>query len=113
FCCPDATANPYLAIAAVLLAGVDGVERRLEPPVDGDKPMGARIPNCLESALEGLEGDRGFLTKGGAFSDRLIDAWIADRWKRHILPVRSRPHPWELSHTDQCGSPRGGEASLG
>lgn len=100
FCCPDATANPYLAFAAILLAGLDGVERRLEPPVNGDAPMGVRVPHCLESALDALDADRGFLTAGGAFSDGIIEAWISDRWTRHVLPVRSRPHPWELSLTE-------------
>jgi glutamine synthetase len=100
FCCPDSTANPYLAFAAVLLAGLDGVERRLEPPVDGDAPMGVRVPHCLEAALDGLAADRGFLTEGGAFTDRLLESWIADRWTQHIIPVRSRPHPWELEQTD-------------
>lgn len=112
FCCPDSTANPYLAFAAVILAGLDGVERRLEPSVDGDRPAGVRVPHCLEAALDGLDADRGFLTEGGAFSDRLIEAWIADRWTRHILPVRSRPHPWELTQTEQFGSARGVEAAI-
>lgn len=111
FCCPDSTANPYLAFAAIIMAGLDGVERRLEPPVDGDRPMGVRVPHCLESALECLDADRGFLTEGGAFTDRLIEAWISDRWTRHILPVRSRPHPWELSRTEQFGSARGVESA--
>jgi len=96
FCLPDSTANPYLAFAAVILAGLDGVERRLEPPVDGDKPLGVRVPHCLEAALDALDSDRAFLTEGGAFTDRLIEAWIADRWTRHILPVRAVPHPGEF-----------------
>jgi glutamine synthetase len=113
FCCPDPTANPYLALAAVILAGLDGVERRLEPPVDGDRPMGTRVPHSLEAALDGLDADRGFLTEGGAFTHRLIDAWIKDRWTRHILPVRLRPHAWELAKTEQFGSALGVEAASG
>lgn len=96
FCCPDSTANPYLALAAIILAGLDGMERRLEPGVDAAEPGGARLPHCLEEALESLAADKGFLAAGGAFSDRLIGAWIADRWARDILPVRSVPHPAEL-----------------
>lgn len=97
FCCPDATANPYLALAAILLAGLDGAERRLDPALDGGSPAASRVPHCLEAALDGLDLDRGFLTGGGAFTDGLLEAWIADRWARHILPVRSVPHPGEVS----------------
>ena len=97
FCSPDATANPYLAFAAVLLAGLDGVERGLEAPVDGGAPLRVRVPHSLESALDSLDADRGFLTDGEAFTEGLIDSWINDRWTRHVLPVRSRPHPAELS----------------
>lgn len=104
FCCPDSTANPYLAFAAIILAGMSGVEKRLKPPVDGDPPMGVRVPHCLEAALDGLDADRAFLTEGGAFSDRLIDAWISDRWSRFVVPVRTRPHPWELSQAEPFGN---------
>lgn len=107
FCCPDSTANPYLAFAAVLLAGFDGVEKRLEPPVDGSAPMRVRMPHSLESALDSLGSDRAFLTAGEAFSDALIDAWIKDRWTRYVVPVRSRPHPWELSENEEYGRARG------
>ncbi len=97
FCSPDATANPYLAFAAVLLAGLDGVERKQEAPVDGSAPLRVRVPHSLESALDSLDADRDFLTEGDAFTEGLIDTWINDRWTRHVLPVRSRPHPWELA----------------
>ena len=97
FCSPDSTANPYLAIAAVLLAGLDGAERKQEAPVDGNAPLRVRVPHSLESALDCLDADRDFLTAGEAFTEGLIDTWINDRWTRHVLPVRSRPHPWELS----------------
>lgn len=113
FCTPDSTANPYLALAGIILAGLDGVERRLEPPVDGDRPSAARAPHCLESALDALDADRAFLTGGGAFTDVLLDAWIRDRWTRHVLPVRQRPHPWELEQTEQFGSARGVETRDG
>ena len=111
FCCPDSTANPYLALAAVILAGLDGVERGLAPALDGDRPAGPRVPHCLESALDCLDADRAFLIADGAFSGRLLDAWIKDRWTRHILPLRSRPHPWELTRTDQFGSALGVDAT--
>lgn len=106
FCCPDSTANPYLAFASIILAGLDGAERRLEPPVDGDAPLGVRVPHCLEAALDALDADHAFLTGGGAFTERLLGAWAADRWTRHILPVRAVPHPAELAQPDG-GSVRG------
>ena len=104
FCAPDSTANPYLAFAAIILAGLSGVERKLEPPVDRDPPLGVRVPHCLESALDGLDADRAFLTESGVFADPLLDAWIADRWTRYVLPVRTRPHPLELSQAEPFGN---------
>ncbi len=96
FCAPDSTCNPYLAFAAIIMAGLDGVERMIEPSIDGAHPPAVRTPHCLESALESLDTDRGFLTCGEVFSDRMIDAWIKERWMTQVLPVRSRPHPAEL-----------------
>ena len=97
FCSPDSTANPYLAFASVLLAGLDGIARKREAPVDGAEPMRVRLPHSLESALDCLDADRDFLTEGRAFTEGLIDSWIQDRWTRHVLPVRLQPHPLELS----------------
>jgi glutamine synthetase len=90
----DSTCNPYLALAAVLAAGLDGLERGLEPPVEAPE---RRLPFCLEEALELLNGDRAFLLKGDVFTDLMIDSWIADRWRRQIEPSRAGPHPVELS----------------
>jgi glutamine synthetase len=103
FCCADSTANPYLALSAVIMAGLDGILRRAEPPVDGSPAMALRFPGSLGEALDALAADRSFLTGVGVFSNELIDAWIKDRWERHVLPVRSRPHPWELAHADVFG----------
>lgn len=112
FCCPDSTANPYLAFAAVLLAGLDGIERRLDPPVDGSEPMRVRMPHSLESALDSLACDRGYLTTGGAFTDQIIDAWIKERWAQYVVPVRLRPHPWELSERQEQTQARGDTAVM-
>lgn len=111
FCCPDSTANPYLAFAAVLLAGLDGVRAQVEAPVDGAAPLRVRVPHSLEGALDALDEDRGYLTGGGAFSDRLIDAWIKDRWTGQVVPVRSMPHPWETSGTEERWRTGGGDAA--
>lgn len=100
FCVPDGTANPYLAVAAALLAGLDGVERGVEAPVDGHRPLSARLPHALEGALDALDSDRAYLARGSVFSDALLEAWRKDRWNRFVLPVRTRPHDWELAHCD-------------
>lgn len=108
FCASDPTANPYLAFSAVIMAGLDGIQRKLEPAVDGAPlPARPRLPHCLESALEALDEDREFLTADGVFSHRLIDAWIAERWTSHIAPLRSQPHPWELANADLFVQPGG------
>jgi glutamine synthetase len=111
FCSPDSTANPYLAFAAIIQAGVDGVERALEAPLDGSAAEGGGFPHTLESALDSLDSDREFLAKSGVFCDDLIAAWITDRWERQVLPVRSRPHPWELSELESFGRARGLETA--
>jgi glutamine synthetase len=100
----DSMANPYLAFAAVILAGLDGIERKLEAPLDGAAPHRNGVPHCLESALEALAADRGFLTGSDVFSDQLIDAWIQERWASQVVPVRSHPHPSELTGSDLPGA---------
>ncbi len=96
FACSDSSANPYLAFAAMLMAGLDGVENRLEPAIDELPPDGPRLPHSLEEALTALEDDQDFLRRGGVFTEELIQAWIRERWKLQVLPVRSEPHPSEL-----------------
>lgn len=106
FRCPDPSANAYLAFAAMLMAGLDGVEKRIDPGDPLDKniydlpPEEAKnvqqVPGSLEESLEALEGDRAFLEKGGVFTPDVIDIWIDYKRKREIDPVRLRPHPWEF-----------------
>ena len=106
---PDATCNPYLAIAAQLLAGIDGIRQRLNPadlgfgPVDEDiftwpAERRARIealPTSMEEAMRALENDHEFMLAGEVFSKDLIDRWIArKRWEER--EVRNRPHPYEI-----------------
>jgi glutamine synthetase len=103
FRCPDPTANPYLAFSAMLMAGLDGIEKGIDPgaPADfdlfeeshGDIPQ---VPGSLDEALNALEKDHAFLTKGGVFSQELISTWID--WKRtnEADVVRLRPHPAEF-----------------
>src|SRR5207244_3520276 len=86
FRCPDAAANPYLAFAAMLMAGLDGIERGLDPggPHDVDlfeDDHGVqKVPASLGEALDALEADHAFLLEGDVFSDELIRTWID--WKR-------------------------------
>jgi glutamine synthetase len=106
FRCPDPSANAYLAFAAMLMAGLDGVENRIDPGDPLDKniydlpPEEARrvpqVPGSLEESLRALEEDHGFLTKGDVFTSDVIDTWISYKRTHEIDPVRLRPHPWEF-----------------
>ncbi|MEX0863625.1 MAG: type I glutamate--ammonia ligase [Acidimicrobiia bacterium] len=106
FRCPDPACNPYLAFSAMLMAGLDGVQRRVEPhdPVDKDiydlPPAELAglpsVPASLDAALEALEADHDFLLTGGVFTKGLIEAWIEYKREREIDPVRLRPHPYEF-----------------
>ncbi|WP_179405097.1 type I glutamate--ammonia ligase [Burkholderia guangdongensis] len=106
FRCPDPSANAYLAFAAMLMAGLDGIENRIDPgdPLDRNiydlPPEVARnirqVPGSLDAALQALEDDNAFLRKGDVFSDDLIRTWIDFKRRREVDPVRMRPHPWEF-----------------
>jgi len=102
---PDATANPYFAFAAMLMAGLDGVQNKIHPgdPIDKnlyDLPPEERkkVPNVcasLEEALATLDQDRAFLTKGGVFDDDLIDAYIELKMEE-VTRFRMTTHPLEF-----------------
>jgi glutamine synthetase len=102
FRCPDAAANPYLAFAAMLMAGLDGIKRGLDAgaPSDYDLFEDAdvtvpQVPGSLAEAVDALEADHDFLLEGGVFTPDLIETWIA--WKREEADVvRLRPHPAEF-----------------
>ncbi len=101
---PDASANPYLAFAAMLMAGIDGIQRGLEPgePADYDlfeeeRGPVAQVPGSLAEALDALEADHEFLTAGGVFSEELIRTWIDWKRENEIDAVRLRPHPAEFA----------------
>jgi glutamine synthetase len=106
FRCPDPSANPYLAFAAMLMAGLDGVMNRIEPPAPVDKDLYdlppeelaqvPQVPASLEEALDALEADQDYLKVGGVFTDDLIDTWITYKRLHEVDPVRLRPHPWEF-----------------
>jgi glutamine synthetase len=106
---PDAACNPYLAFSAMLLAGLDGIERRIDPSAYGMGPIDKNIyelsereyeeirsvPGSLAEALQALDEDRAFLTESGVFTDDLIDGYIASKLVREVDEVRLRPTPHE------------------
>jgi glutamine synthetase len=104
---PDPTANPYLAFSAMMMAGLDGIQNRLDPGLPVDKDLfelpaeeQARIPSVPESlgdALDALEEDHEFLLKGGVFTEDVIETWIEYKREQEVDPVRLRPHPWEFA----------------
>jgi glutamine synthetase len=110
FRCPDPSANPYLAFSAMLMAGLDGIERGLDPgaPADFDlfhSPEAAavpQVPGSLAESLDALAADHDFLLAGGVFTEDLIRTWIDWKRENEVDPVRLRPHPLEFSLYFDC-----------
>ena len=108
---PDPIANPYLAFSALLMAGLDGVQNKIHPGEAATKDLyhlppeeDAQIPTVcasLEQALEALDKDREFLTKGGVFTNDWIDAYIALKMEE-VNKVRITPHPAEFGLYYSC-----------
>ena len=104
---PDPSCNPYLAFSALLLAGLDGIRKQIDPgqPVDKDiyhlsaEELAAlpQAPKSLEEALEALEKDHDFLLEGGVFTEDVIQAWIQYKYDNEVQQLRMRPHPYEFS----------------
>jgi glutamine synthetase len=104
---PDPSANPYLTFAALLMAGLDGIQSRIDPgePMDKDlyglPPEEAKqlkqVPGSLGEVLNALEKDHEFLLKGDVFTPDVLEAWIAYKRQVEVDPVRLRPHPYEFS----------------
>ena len=103
---PDPSANGYLAFAVMLMAGLDGIENKIDPgePMDKDiYSMGREelsniptLPGSLDEALDALEGDHDFMLKGDVFTQDLIDTWIDYKRENDIASLRLRPHPYEF-----------------
>jgi glutamine synthetase len=104
----DATMNPYLGIAAMLMAGLDGVVRRIDPeplnlgPFDGVPPAvdpstcpDCFLPRSLEESLRALETDHDFLTRNDVFSQNLLDNFLTYKREQEIVPIQASPHPLE------------------
>jgi glutamine synthetase len=106
FRCPDPMCNPYLAFSAALMAGLDGIENRIDPGEPLDKNIYdlppvelAKIPKApgsLTAALNALENDHDFLLKGDVFTEDVIQTWIQYKMEREVLPMAQRPHPYEF-----------------
>jgi glutamine synthetase len=104
---PDPSCNPYLAFAAMMMAGLDGVQNKIAPgePLDKDiydlSPEELRMvpsmPGSLDEALSALEEDHGFLLKGDVFSEELIETFISYKRRAEAEAVRLRPHPYEFA----------------
>ena len=104
---PDPSCNGYLAFAAILMAGLDGIENGIHPgdPLDKDiygltpeelKDVPA-VPASLEEALRNLEKNHEFLLKGGVFTEDAIAKWIEYKWNSEVLPMKMRPTPYEFA----------------
>jgi glutamine synthetase len=105
FRCPDPSCNPYLTFAALLMAGLDGVQNKIDPgdPVDKnlydlppeEKAQVKSTPGSLQEVLVALEKDHDFLLKGDVFTKDVIDTWIRYKIEHEVDPIRLRPHPYE------------------
>ena len=121
---PDPTCNPYLAFSAMLMAGLDGIKNKIEPPEPMDKDlydlppeekaMVKQVPGSLEEVLDNLEADHQWLLEGGVFTQDVIDTWIEYKRTHELDAVRLRPHPYEFHSTTifelaatGIGAPRG------
>jgi glutamine synthetase len=103
---PDSTSNPYLAFAAMLMAGLDGIQNKIHPGEPLDKDIYGlppeelakvpKMPGTLREALGELEKDHAFLLKGNVFTQDVIDYWVSYKIENEIKPVDSRPSPHEF-----------------
>ncbi|MFZ0429453.1 MAG: type I glutamate--ammonia ligase [Acidobacteriota bacterium] len=107
FRCPDPSCNGYLAFAAMLMAGLDGIQNKIMPPDPMDKDLYdlepedlAKVrstPGSLEEALAALAADHDFLLKGDVFTRDVIDTWLEYKRKHEVDAIRLRPHPHEFA----------------
>ena len=103
---PDPSSNPYLAMAAMLMAGLDGIKNKIEPPAPIDKDLYElapdeaaaipQVPGSLPEVLDALEADHDYLLEGGVFTADLIETWVEYKRKAEVDYVRLRPHPAEF-----------------
>ena len=106
FRCPDPSSNPYLAFSAMLMAGLDGIKNKIEPPLPVDKDLYElppdeaqgipQVPASLPAVLDALEANHDFLLEGGVFTPDLIETWVDFKRTHEVDPIRLRPHPHEF-----------------
>jgi glutamine synthetase len=104
---PDPSCNPYLCFAALLMAGLDGVQNQIDPGEPMDKDLYAlppeeakkikQVPGSLSAVLDALKADYEFLLAGDVFTEDLIEAYIAYKVETEVDPMRMRPHPYEFT----------------
>ena len=103
---PDPSCNGYLAFTAMLMAGLDGIQNRIDPgkPIDKNlydlPPAEAKevksTPGSLEQALDALEADHAFLLRGDVFTEDVIETWLGYKRDKEVDAIRLRPHPYEF-----------------
>ena len=112
FRAPDPSSNPYLCFAALLMAGLDGIQNKIDPgePVDKDlydlpaeelKKI-KQVPGSLSEVLDALEADHEFLLKGDVFTPDLLETYISYKRENEVDPARLRPHPYEFTMYFDC-----------
>jgi len=104
---PDPSCNPYMAFAAMLMAGLDGIEQKMDPgqPMDKDTyDLGPdelaslpSMPGSLEDALDALQRDYAFLLKGDVFTEELLRTYVEYKRSKEVDAIRQRPHPYEFA----------------
>jgi len=107
FRCPDPACNPYLGMSAMLMAAMDGIQKKMHPGEPLDKDIYdlppeelAKVPHTpgsLGESLKALEKDHDFLLKGDVFTPDVISTWISYKMKNEVQPMALRPHPWEFA----------------
>ena len=104
---PDPSCNGYLAFSAMLMAGLDGIENKIDPGEPLDKNIYElppvelanipQVPGSLDEALDALEEDHDFLMKGDVFTQDALETWIGYKRQHEVDALRLRPHPYEFA----------------
>jgi len=104
---PDPSCNGYMTFAAMLMAGLDGIEKRIMPGDPLDKDIYAltpeelrevpKMPGSLDESLDALRNDHEFLLKGDVFTEDVIETWIDYKMEHEVSALRLRPHPYEFA----------------
>lgn len=107
FRAPDPSSNPYLCFPALLMAGLDGIQNKIDPGEPQDKDLYdlpaeelkkiKQVPGSLNEVLDALEADHEFLLKGDVFTADLLEAYITYKRENEVDPARMRPHPYEYT----------------